>query len=51
MREVTIAKGLLRCGECHQIFNGSKTLSTNMPETYSEKKVEYIKNQESEHIK
>ncbi len=48
MREVTIAKGLLRCGECHQIFNGSKTLSTNMPEPYSEKSVEYIKNQESE---
>ena len=51
MREVTIAKGLLRCGECHQVFNGSKTLSTNMPEPYSEKAVEYIKNQEPAEIR
>ena len=47
MREVTIAKGLLRCGECHQVFNGSKTLSTNMPQPYSEKTVEYVKSQDS----
>ena len=47
MREVTIAKGLLRCGECHQVFNGSKTLSTNMPQPYSDKSVEYIKSQDS----
>ncbi len=40
MREVTIAKGMLRCGECHQVFNGSKTLSTNMPKPYSKKTVE-----------
>ncbi|MEB8433776.1 zinc-ribbon and DUF3426 domain-containing protein [Cocleimonas sp. KMM 6892] len=47
MREVTIAKGMLRCGECHQVFNGSKTLSTNMPEPYSDKKIESAKTQES----
>ena len=47
MREVTIAKGLLRCGECHQVFNGSKTLSTNMPQPYSDKTVEPVKSQDS----
>jgi len=47
MREVTIAKGMLRCGECHQVFNGSKTLSTNMPEPYSDKSLESAENQEA----
>lgn len=35
MREITVAKGDLRCGECHQVFNASKTLSSNMPKPYS----------------
>ncbi len=47
MREVTIANGMLRCGECHQVFNGSKTMSTSMPQPYSDKTVEYVKNQDS----
>ena len=42
MREVTVAKGQLRCGECHQVFNASKSLSTTMPEPYSEQQVEYL---------
>ena len=36
MREVTIAKGLLRCGECNNVFNASKSLSTSMPESFQE---------------
>ena len=47
MREVTIANGMLRCGECHQVFNGSKALSTNMPLAYSDETDEYVKNQSS----
>jgi predicted Zn finger-like uncharacterized protein len=43
MREVTVAKGQLRCGECHQVFNASKSLSTTMPKPYSEQQVEYLK--------
>jgi len=34
MREVTIAKGMLRCGECQQVFNATNSLSTQMPEAY-----------------
>ena len=34
MREVTIAKGKLRCGECKQVFNATNSLSTQMPEAY-----------------
>ncbi len=34
MREVTIAKGKLRCGECKQVFNATTSLSTQMPEAY-----------------
>ena len=34
MREVTIAKGKLRCGECKQVFNATKTLSTIQPEKF-----------------
>ena len=36
MREVTIAKGKLRCGECNAVFNATKTLSTTIPKTYDE---------------
>ena len=36
MREVTIAKGKLRCGECNEVFNATATLSTTIPETYEE---------------
>ncbi len=36
MREVTIAKGLLRCGECNAVFNASKNLSTVIPKNYQE---------------
>jgi len=36
MREVTIAKGKLRCGECNEVFNATKTLSTTIPKTYDE---------------
>jgi len=43
MREVTVGKGQLRCGECHQVFNASKSLSTTMPKPYSEQQVEYLK--------
>lgn len=31
LREVTIAKGKLRCGECYAVFDATKTLSTTMP--------------------
>ncbi|MEH6455818.1 MAG: zinc-ribbon and DUF3426 domain-containing protein [Cocleimonas sp.] len=30
MREVTVSKGFLRCGECHIIFDSSKNISTTM---------------------
>ena len=36
MREVTIAKGKLRCGECNAVFNATKTLSTTIPRTYDD---------------
>jgi len=36
MREVTVAKGQLRCGECNAIFNATKSLSTTMPASYKE---------------
>ena len=36
MREVTIAKGKLRCGECNAVFNASKALSTTIPKSYQE---------------
>ncbi len=53
MREVTVAKGQLRCGECHAVFNASKSLSTTMPKPYSEQQVEYLsaksENSESSH--
>ena len=42
MREVTVAKGQLRCGECNAVFNASKSLSTTMPKPYSEQQVEYL---------
>ncbi len=34
MREITVAKGKIRCGECQKIFDASDNLSTNMPEPY-----------------
>ena len=34
MREVTVSKGFLRCGECQQVFNSSKNLSTTMQEPF-----------------
>lgn len=36
MREVTVASGKLRCGECNSVFDVMSTLSTTMPEPYSE---------------
>ena len=42
MREVTVAKGQLRCGECHLVFNASKSISTTKPTSYSEQQVEYL---------
>ena len=30
MREITVSKGYLRCGECHAVFDSSKSLSTTM---------------------
>ena len=36
MREVTVAKGQLRCGECNAIFNATKSLSTTMPASFKE---------------
>jgi predicted Zn finger-like uncharacterized protein len=36
MREVTVAKGKLRCGECNTIFNATKSLSTTIPESYQD---------------
>jgi len=36
MREITVAKGQLRCGECNAIFNATKSLSTTMPTTFDE---------------
>jgi len=36
MREVTVAKGKLRCGECQQVFDVSDNLSTTMPAPYQE---------------
>lgn len=43
MREITVAKGQLRCGECNQVFNATSSLSTKLPEPYSSKKVKYLK--------
>jgi hypothetical protein len=36
MREVTVAKGQLRCGECNTVFNATKSLSTTIPASYQE---------------
>ncbi len=35
MREVTVASGKLRCGECNQVFDAMASLSTTMPEPFS----------------
>jgi hypothetical protein len=35
MREITIAGGQLRCGECQQVFSTKENLSTTMQEPYS----------------
>ncbi len=34
MREVTVSKGLLRCGECQEVFDSSKNLSTTMQDRF-----------------
>ncbi len=34
MREVTVASGKLRCGECNQVFDAMATLSTTLPEPF-----------------
>lgn len=34
MREVTVSKGYLRCGECLQVFDSSESLSTTMQKPY-----------------
>jgi len=36
MREVTVAKGQLRCGECNAVFNATKSLSTTLPTSFEE---------------
>ena len=36
MREVTVSKGLLRCGECLEVFDSSKNLSTTMQDPFVE---------------
>lgn len=35
MREVTVAAGKLRCGECNAVFDAMASLSTTMPEPFS----------------
>ncbi len=52
MREVTIANGQLRCGECHGVFSANESLTSTMPEPYSETQIEYLEPQkESEKTK
>jgi len=34
MREVTVSKGMLRCGECMEVFDSSKNISTTMQEPF-----------------
>ncbi len=36
MREVTVAQGKLRCGECDQVFNAADSLSTSIPTSYED---------------
>lgn len=36
MREVTVASGKLRCGECNVVFDAMASLSTTMPESFSD---------------
>ena len=36
LREVTAAKGKLRCGECYSVFDATKTLSNTMPTPFQE---------------
>jgi len=31
LREITVTKGKLRCGECYSVFDATKTLSNTMP--------------------
>jgi len=51
MREVTIAKGKLRCGECNEVFDATKTLSTTVPKTYDDlDREEKFKHQVEEEI-
>ena len=34
MREITVSEGLLRCGECDEVFDSSKNLSTTMQDPF-----------------
>ena len=44
MREVTVAKGKLRCGECQKVFTSTETLSTTIPDAFvADDEVEVIK--------
>ena len=47
MREVTVAKGLLRCGECKEVFDSSKSLSTSMQEPFKEASIDELKKSEN----
>ncbi len=38
MREVTVAKGKLRCSECQSVFTATETLSTTIPEAFTPEK-------------
>jgi len=41
MKELTVAQGKLRCGECDDVFNAMDTLSTTLP-----KKQNFTSNEE-----
>ncbi len=34
MREITVSEGLLRCGECEEVFDSSQNLSTTMQDPF-----------------
>jgi len=34
LREITVTKGKLRCGECYSVFDATKTLSNTMPSPF-----------------
>lgn len=51
MRQATIAKGKLRCGECLKVFNASENMSTTIPEKYQLLPPSYIKTASAEEMK